>query len=94
MGPLSWPLIDGAHRSRLSNQRLNHLTVGIKGITADVIHSGGSQTWTSLLLYLSASNPTVGDVLVQEKEEERKLKQILVYFASKALSGSKLFTLN
>jgi hypothetical protein len=31
-------------------------------------------------------------VLVQEKEEEEgKLKQILVYFASEALSGSKLF---
>jgi hypothetical protein len=28
---------------------------------------------------------------VQEKEEEGKLKQILVYFASKALSGSKIF---
>jgi ribonuclease HI len=30
-------------------------------------------------------------MLVQEKEEEGKLKQILVYFASEALSGSKLF---
>jgi hypothetical protein len=29
-------------------------------------------------------------MLVQEKEEEEKLKQILVYFASEALSGSKL----
>jgi hypothetical protein len=28
---------------------------------------------------------------VQEKEEEGKLKQILVYFASEALSGSKIF---
>jgi hypothetical protein len=28
---------------------------------------------------------------VQEKEEEGKLKQIPVYFASEALSGSKLF---
>jgi hypothetical protein len=43
-----------------------------------------------LLLYLSASNSAVSAVLVQEKEED-KLKQILVYFASKALSGSKLF---
>jgi hypothetical protein len=34
-----------------------------------------------LLLYLSASNSTVSAVLVQEKEEEGKLKQILVYFA-------------
>jgi hypothetical protein len=43
-----------------------------------------------LLLYLSASNLAVSAVLVQEKEEE-KLKQIPVYFASEALSGSKLF---
>jgi hypothetical protein len=28
---------------------------------------------------------------VQEKEEEGNLKQILVYFASETLSGSKLF---
>jgi hypothetical protein len=28
---------------------------------------------------------------VQEKEEEGKLKQIQVYFASEALSGSKIF---
>jgi hypothetical protein len=28
---------------------------------------------------------------VQEKEEEGKFKQILVYFASEALSGSKIF---
>jgi hypothetical protein len=33
----------------------------------------------------------VSVVLVQEKEEEGKLKQILVYFASEALLGSKLF---
>jgi hypothetical protein len=44
-----------------------------------------------LLLYLSASNSVVSAVLVQEKEEEGKFKQILVYFASEALSGSKLF---
>jgi hypothetical protein len=30
-------------------------------------------------------------MLVQEKEEEGKLKKIPVYFASKALLGSKLF---
>jgi hypothetical protein len=46
-----------------------------------------------LLLYLSASNSTVSVVLVQEKEEEGKLKQIPVYFASEALLGSKLFYL-
>jgi hypothetical protein len=43
-----------------------------------------------LLLYVSTSNSVVSAVLVQEKEEG-KLKQILVYFASEALSGSKLF---
>jgi hypothetical protein len=44
-----------------------------------------------LLLYVSASNSAVSAVLVQEKEEEGKLKQIPVYFASEALSGSKVF---
>jgi hypothetical protein len=45
-----------------------------------------------LLLYVSASNSVVSVVLVQEKEEEEgKFKQIPVYFASEALSGSKLF---
>jgi hypothetical protein len=44
-----------------------------------------------LLLYLFASNSAVSVVLVQDKEEEGKLKQIAVYFASEALSGSKLF---
>jgi hypothetical protein len=43
-----------------------------------------------LLLYVSASNLVVSAVLVQEKEEG-KFKHIPVYFASKALSGSKLF---
>jgi hypothetical protein len=43
------------------------------------------------LLYVSASNLAVSIVLVQEKEEEGKLKQIPVYFASEALSGSKIF---
>jgi hypothetical protein len=44
-----------------------------------------------LLLYVSASNSAVSAVLVQEKEEEGKFKQIPVYFASEALSGLKLF---
>jgi hypothetical protein len=44
-----------------------------------------------VLLYMSASNSAVSAVLLQEKEEEGKLKQILVYFASEALSGSKIF---
>jgi hypothetical protein len=43
------------------------------------------------LLYLFTSNSVVSVVLVQEKEEEGKLKQIPVYFALEALSGSKLF---
>jgi hypothetical protein len=43
-----------------------------------------------LLLYLPASS-AVSVVLVQEKEEEGKFKKIPVYFASEALSGSKLF---
>jgi hypothetical protein len=46
---------------------------------------------SSLLLYVSASNLAVSAVLVQEKEEEGKLKQIPVYFASKDLSNSKIF---
>jgi ribonuclease HI len=44
-----------------------------------------------LLLYVSASNSVVSVVLVQEKEEGGKFKQIPVYFASEALSGSKIF---
>jgi hypothetical protein len=44
-----------------------------------------------LLLYLSTSNSVVSAVLVQKKEEEGKFKQIPVYFASEALSRSKLF---
>jgi hypothetical protein len=44
-----------------------------------------------LLLYVSALNSAVSAVLVQEKEEEGKCQQIPVYFASEALSGSKLF---
>jgi hypothetical protein len=44
-----------------------------------------------LLLYLSASNSAVSVVLVQEKEDEGKLRQIPVYFALEALSGLKLF---
>jgi hypothetical protein len=44
-----------------------------------------------ILLYVSASNSAVSVVLVQEKEEEGKFKQIPVYFASEALLGSKLF---
>jgi hypothetical protein len=44
-----------------------------------------------LLLYLSTSNSAVSAVLVQQKEEEEKFKQIPVFFTSEALSGSKLF---
>jgi hypothetical protein len=44
-----------------------------------------------LLLYVSASNSAVSAILVQEKEEKGKIKQIPVYFTSEALSGSKIF---
>jgi hypothetical protein len=44
-----------------------------------------------VLLYVSTSNSEISVVLVQEKEEEGRLKQIPVYFASEALSGSKIF---
>jgi hypothetical protein len=40
---------------------------------------------------VSASKSAVSAVLVEEKEEEGKLKQIPVYFASEAHSGSKIF---
>jgi hypothetical protein len=50
-----------------------------------------SEPRSPLLLYVSASNSAMSAVLVQEKEEEGKLKQILVYFASEALYGSKIF---
>jgi hypothetical protein len=40
-----------------------------------------------LLLYVSTSNSAVNVVLVQENEEEGKLKQIPMYFTSEALSG-------
>jgi hypothetical protein len=43
-----------------------------------------------LLLYVFAPNSAVSAVLVQEKEEG-KFKQIPVYFASEAFSGSKIF---
>jgi hypothetical protein len=43
-----------------------------------------------LLLYVSASSSAISAVLVQENEEDGKLKQIHVYFASEALSGSKI----
>jgi phage FluMu protein gp41 len=44
-----------------------------------------------LLLYVVCIKFGSGAVLVQEKEEEGKLKQIPVYFTSEALSGSKIF---
>jgi ribonuclease HI len=44
-----------------------------------------------LLLYVSVSSLAVSAVLVQENEEEGRLKQIPIYIASEALSGSKIF---
>jgi len=43
-----------------------------------------------LLLYVAASDNTVSGVLVQEKREESKVTQHLVYYISEALSGAKL----
>ena len=43
-----------------------------------------------LLLYVIASDHAVSGVLVQEKEEESKVIQQLVYYISEALSGAKL----
>lgn len=43
-----------------------------------------------LLLYLATSPVTVSAVLVKEKEHENKMKQFLIYFVYKALSGAKL----
>lgn len=42
-----------------------------------------------LLLYLAASPVTVSAVWVEEKEHENKMKQFLIYFVYKALSGAK-----
>jgi hypothetical protein len=50
-----------------------------------------SEPKSLVLLYVSASSSAVSAVLVQKKEEEGKLKQIPVYVASEALSGSKIF---
>ena len=43
-----------------------------------------------LLLYVAASDHVVRGVLVQEKEEESKFIQQLVYYISEALLGAKL----
>ena len=43
-----------------------------------------------LLLYVVASDHAVSGVLVQEKEEESKFIQQLVYYISEALLGAKL----
>jgi hypothetical protein len=63
----------------------------LKGYLSNMTKLSFSEPKSPLLLYLSASNSVVSVVLVQDKEEEGKLKQIPVYFASEALSGSKLF---
>ena len=44
-----------------------------------------------LLLYVSASDSTVSAALVEEKELDRKLRQVPMYFVSEALSGAKKF---
>ena len=45
----------------------------------------------TLLLYTSASQTAVSAALVVERTVEGRQKQLPVYFASEALSGSKLF---
>ena len=45
----------------------------------------------TLLLYTSASQTTVSAALVVERTIKGRQKQLPVYFASEALSGSKLF---
>jgi hypothetical protein len=47
----------------------------------------------TLLLYISASHLPVSAALVLEKEIEGSLRQVMVYFVSEALTGSKLFYL-
>ena len=42
-----------------------------------------------LLLYVAASDHAVSGVLVQEKKEESKVIQWLVYYISEALPGAK-----
>lgn len=44
-------------------------------------------------MYIAASNYVVSAALVEEKEEDRKLKQAPVYFVSEALSRAKMFYL-
>jgi hypothetical protein len=63
----------------------------LKDYLSNMTKSCPPEPKSPLLLYLSASNSAVSVVLVQEKEEEWKIKQIPLYFASEALSGSKLF---
>jgi fatty acid-binding protein DegV len=44
-----------------------------------------------LLLYVSAIENAVNAVLVQEQENDHSKKQVLVYFVSKAMFGSKIY---
>ena len=44
-----------------------------------------------LLLYVLATESAVSIVLVQEQENEHSKKEVLVYFVSEALSGSKIY---
>jgi hypothetical protein len=45
----------------------------------------------NLLLYIAATDTAVSAVLVEERMEVDTLKQFSIYYASEALSGSKLF---
>jgi hypothetical protein len=44
-----------------------------------------------LLLYVSTTETTVNAVLVQEQETNHSKHQVLVYYVSEALSGSKAY---
>jgi hypothetical protein len=46
---------------------------------------------SDLLLYITTTDTTVSAVLVEERMEADTLKQFPIYYASEALSGSKLF---
>jgi hypothetical protein len=46
---------------------------------------------TKLLLYVSTTESAVSAVLVEKHENEHSKKQVLVYFVSEALSGSKIY---
>jgi ribonuclease HI len=73
----------GEEQSKAFNSLKDYLANMIKMIAPD--------SKDTLLLYISASHSAVSAALMLEKEVEGSLRQVLVYFVSEALSGSKLF---